>query len=122
MTVDAIFKTNDGVETQLKDDLETQLHRTLDFLFWPSHPDHHTSMELILQEVQQQLLQINCEARRISFVIQHNIVTCAMAITLAPDSDTDLLGTQSFGLQTIVGPTRHVLLQYKALSLHSLSL
>lgn len=133
-----MFQMNGGIEAQLSDQLITELDRMLKVAFplelfrrrgmrgtdrlnrsKQLRPSNSSYESIVLGE-QHSLLDIIRQARKLSFMIQHEIVSCQLLVTIAPpSSDTqtssdgstatattstgDALGTYAFGLQKILG-------------------
>ena len=149
MSVEAVFQMNDGIEAQLNDQLIAGLDRVLNVacpleLFrrrfvrstdnqLEKYKPSKSSYESIVLEEQHSLLDIIHQARRLSFMIQHEIVSCQVLVTIAPPSpDTqtssdgstatattstgDALGTYAFGLQKILGSRRSILIHPKVIT------
>lgn len=125
MSVEAIFKMNDRIDSQLYGELIFHLKRMLKVAF-PLSPTPRSKKvkpesiyESIVHGEQRYLLDIVRQARNISFMIQQ-VVSCQVLITTAHSTqispDEDILGTHSFGLQKILGPDRTILIGTKVLT------
>ena len=83
-----MFKMNDGVVSQLNDRLRKELRRLLNRIVLPVGPPGRSKSkpicESIVCEEEQSLLDIICQARQLSFVMQHEIVSCQLLVTIAP--------------------------------------
>ena len=120
MSVEAIFQMNDGVESQLYEELISNLERMLKLAFsLPSSSRSKVKPESICKSIvhgeQKSLLDVICQARKLSFMIQQ-VVSCQILVTIAgstqtsPDGD-HILETYSFELQKILGPDRTILVR-----------
>jgi hypothetical protein len=125
MSVEAVFKMNDGIESQLNDELITELKCMLKVAF-PLSPSPRSKKlksttqsiyESILHGEQQSLLDVIHQARKLSFMIQQ-VVSCQLLVTIAHSSQTspDGTATHSFGLQKKLGPDRTILIRTKILT------
>jgi hypothetical protein len=132
MSVKAIFQMNDGVESQLNDELTTELERMLKAAFPLTGKSRDRSKvkpesiyESIVHGERESLLDIVHQARKLSFMIQHEIVSSQLLVTFTPakpassDGSTnidDVLGTYAFGLQRILGSERSILMKTKIIT------
>lgn len=135
MTVRAVFQMNGGIDSLLNDELNTEIGRMLKMALSPPKCE---LCESIVRGEQQSLLDIIHQARKLSFTIQHEIVSCQLLVTIAPSSEDTMLkyrefdkelvcgawdmrpqdgdqvfGTYAFGLHRIVGAERSILIQPK---------
>ena len=114
MTAKAVFQMNDRIDSQLNDELITELKRMLKFAF-PLSPRSKKSKpesiyEAIIHGEQNSLVDVIRQARKISFMIQQ-VVSCQVSVAIANSTrDEDVIGTLSFGLQKILGPDNQILL------------
>ena len=133
MSVEAVFQMNDKVESRLDDELTTELERVLKDAF-PltgrltrdrSEVKPESIYESIIHGERKSLLDIIHQARELSFMIQHKIVSCQLLITFTPaehessDGSTsinDVLGTYAFGLQRILGSEHSILIKTKIIT------
>jgi hypothetical protein len=106
---------NDGIESELNDELITELKRMLKIAFPVSPRSKKSKPESIYEAIvhgeQKSLLDVIRQARKISFMIQQ-VVSCQVLVTIAkstPDVE-DVIGTLSFGLQKNLGPDSTILL------------
>jgi hypothetical protein len=122
MSVEAIFQMNDGVESQLYEELISNLERMLKLAFLlPSSSRSLAKVKpesickSIVHGEQKSLLDVIREARKLSFMIQQ-VVSCQILVTIggsketSPDGD-HILETYSFELQKILGPDRTILVR-----------
>jgi hypothetical protein len=98
---------NDGIESQLNDELITELKRMLKIAFPVSPRSKKSKPESIYEAIvhgeQKSLLDVIRQARKISFMIQQ-VVSCQVLVTIANSTpDEDVIGTLSFGLQKKLG-------------------
>ena len=140
MSVEAVFQMNDGIESQLINQLITELECMLKVVF-PLSPTGNRSKrskskskskskpksnpgrvyKSIVHGERQSLMDIIHQARNLSFTIQHKVVSCQLLVTIAFESatsDGDALGTYAFGLQRIRGSEseRSVLIKSKVIT------
>lgn len=136
MNVEAVFQMNDGIDSQLNDELITELECMLNVAFLPrlsrdrqSKVKPKTTYESIIRGEQEALWDIILQARKLSYMIQHEIVSCQLLVTISPatqtssDGDTstdDVLSTYAFGLQRISGSTRSILIKTKVITSETL--
>lgn len=122
MSVGAVFQMNYGVDSDLKDQIFAELIRVLKIAL--KFPDS-SGYEFIIHELQllDSLSDIIRQARRLSFMIQHDIVSCQLILTIAPASSEgsttstdDALGTYAFGLQRIHGSDCTILIKPKEIT------
>lgn len=122
MSVGAVFQMNYGVDSDLKDQIFAELIRVLKIAL--KFPDS-SGYEFIIHELQllDSLSDIIRQARRLSFMIQHDIVSCQLILTIAPASSEgsttstdDALGTYAFGLQRIHGSDSTILIKPKEIT------
>jgi hypothetical protein len=118
MTVDAVFQMNSHIEGRLHEDLTAQLAFTLKLMFGSRVGEVCPDYASIIDEERESLLEIS---RKLSYMIQRDIVSCQVFVTLAPARDPDQLGTQGFGLQRLEGSTLTTLLAAKTTMLSSLA-
>lgn len=118
MTVEAIFQMNDGIDSQLNKELSSDLIRLLKIVFPCSlrrSKKSKQSYKEIIRGEQQSILDVIRQARRLSLMIQHNIVSCQLLVTVAStsqsSSDGEALGTRAFGLKRITGSECTVLMK-----------
>lgn len=125
MSIEAVFQMNHGIDSLLNDELNTELIRMLKFVFppspnrsktWTRKPRPESRYKFIVRREQQSILDIIHQARKLSFVIQHNIVSCQLLVTFAvsqssSDDDSEVLGTRAFGLRRITGSECIVLIK-----------
>ena len=123
-----MFQMNDEIESQLNDQLIKELECMLRFAF-PLFPNQSKKTksksipvyESIVRGEQQSLVDIVHQARKLSFMIQHEIVSCQLLVSVASatrkssDGD-DVLGTSAFGLQRILGSKRITLIKTKEIT------
>jgi hypothetical protein len=115
MTVEGIFKLNNGVESIFNAQLTcsiAKLENTLKAVF----PDHVGN--LIGHDEHLLLVDIVKRARDLSFKIQHGIVSCRLIVTTAGPQrvSRNVYGTFAFGLDRITGTDRTVLLEAKPIT------
>jgi hypothetical protein len=144
MSVEAVFQMNFEVDSRLYDELMIKLECMLKVVF-PLAPSRSptrnpntrsrdskvrlklkpqsSSYESIVRGEQELLSDIICQARKLSFMIQREIVSCQLLVTMAPASamqtssdgsnaiTDDALGTYAFGLQRILGSERSDLIK-----------
>jgi hypothetical protein len=77
ITVDAFFKMNDGIEDMLNNQIQTSVIE-LDNTLMIAYPrSKKTSLSCLLDsEGQQHLAEIYKQARSLSYVIQHDYISC----------------------------------------------
>jgi hypothetical protein len=121
MTVDAVFQMNSHIEGRLHEDLTGQLAFALKLMFGSRVGEACPDYASIVDEERESLLEISRDARKLSYMIQRDIVSCQVIVTLAPAGDSDQLGTQGFGLQRLEGSTLTTLLAAKTTTLSSLA-
>ena len=123
MSVEALFQMNEGIVSQLFNEVNTDLRRMLKIVFplrvrvnrsktrtWKWNPQRASlNFKSIIGREQQSLLDVIHQARKLSFMIQRDIVSCQLLITIASDA----LGTCAFGLQRITGSECTVLIKTK---------
>jgi hypothetical protein len=112
MTVDAVFKMNNDIESILDAQLKyfiTELENTLHAAF----PRRIGSLCFIGHDEQLELSEVVRQARDLSFNIQHGIVNCRLFVTAAPENS---FGTYAFGLDRLSGSERTVLLKVKEIT------
>jgi len=112
MAVEAVFQMNDGIDSQLYDELISHLKRTLK-LVYPGLPRRQSKKvkpecksiyDSIVHGEENSLWDVIRQARKISFMIQQ-VVSCRMVVSISSSTpDEDVIGTLSFGLQKILGP------------------
>ena len=121
MSAEAVFRMNDGIESQLKGELIKELTRMLKIAFPVSPRPKKSKPKSIYEDIvdgeKKSLLDVIRQARKISFMIQQ-VVSCQMLVTTADSTpDKDVIGTLSFGLQKKSGPDNDiVLLRTKAVT------
>lgn len=144
-----MFQMNGGIEAQLTDQLISELERMLKVAFplalrlsQARRPNYRSKTrkpkfklgedsdyETIVRGEVQLLLDIIRQARNLSLMIQHDIVSCQLLVTISPaatqtssegssptPSTGDALGTYAFGLQKILGSRRSDLIQPKMIT------
>ena len=127
MSVEAVFQMNYGIDSHLKDQLLAVLQLVLKIAFKFPHPSRKLKpesccYESIIRELELQLLDslldIIRQAHTLSFMIQHNVISCQLMVTIAPASSEgsttgtdDALGAYAFGLQRVLGSDCSILIK-----------
>lgn len=130
MSVEALFQMNEGIVSQLFNEVNSDLRRMLKIVFplrvrvnrsktrtWKWNSQRASlNFKSIIRREQQSLLDVIDQARKLSFMIQRDIVSCQLLITIASDA----LGTCAFGLQRITGSECTVLIKTKFITSNQL--
>ena len=120
MSAEAVFQMNDGIESQLYDELISHLERMLKVTFslspsLRSKPTGSTYESIVYGE-RKSLLDVIRQARKLSFMIQQ-VLSCQLLVTVTSSAqislDKNILATYSFGLQKNLGRDRIILLRAK---------
>jgi acyl carrier protein len=119
MTVEAVFRMNGGIDSLFNTQLLTyitKLENTLKVAF----PESTTinSIYFIGYSEHLSLLKIIEEARNLSLMLQRDVVSRQLFLTIASASNTTdkVHGSYAFGVDSILGAERTVLLDMKAIT------
>lgn len=109
MTAEAVFRTNDNVETSLNVELLASvgtIEKTFEAIFC------QTGIRIIGQAEHLQLVAIVMAARALSHKIQKGFLSCRLVVTRAREP----LGTYALGLDKIRGTERTVMVEPKIIT------
>ena len=117
MSAEAVFQMNDGIESQLYDEVTSHLELMLKVTFSLSQSlrtKSGSTYESIVCRERKSLLDVIRQARKLSFMIQQ-VVSCQLLVTVA-SLDENSLATYSFGLQKNLGPDHIILIRTKVIN------
>ena len=104
MTTGTVFQMNQAIDARLQEEIADSI-RKLAEITWPvAHDDQSLFLEVqaafeeIINIHLDALADIILQARRLSYTIQHDIVSCQLFITLPVLTDEDALANYAFGL------------------------
>jgi hypothetical protein len=113
ITVEAIFKTNDCIESNIYAHISSslnELENTLLITFPEATRTTTKYFHFSGDEIQQGLTDIFKQARGLSYAIQHDFEYCRLVVTNASNG-TDGYGTYAFGLDKFSDRDEQVLLK-----------
>jgi hypothetical protein len=116
MTVEAVFGMNNELKTQLRHELVEQLTHLLKNIFLSPNSNFDSFFDNFFHERRQAIMDIARQACKLSYSIQHDIVSCQMMVTVCPTGTTDGLGTYAFGLLRVRGTKNTTLMRTKSIS------
>lgn len=117
MSVEAVFKMNDAVESLFNDQLSTLITK-IENALGAAFPDAGKTVKFIGHHEQFQLVEIVRHARDLSFNIQRGFSSCRFFVTVAPapTAMNDIMGTYAFGLDKVLGAERNMVLAIKVIT------
>lgn len=107
---------NSNLEAQLNRDLFLQLVQVLGDLFQSPKSEPETTFAAIIRAEEQGLIDISRQACKISYTIQHDVVSCRTKVAVASSKDSEVLGTYAFGIERVLGLEHTMLIETKVIS------